>query len=100
VTVEVDLALVLDLTDAATLERFGVSLEDLLAPYSEDATNPSITQTIAIEARRNGVEAIRAPSALVSMETNLVVFRDNIASPNAVRVVGFDDHVGASSVEA
>ena len=98
VSIEVDLALVLDLTDGETLDRFGVSRDDLLVPYSKDPEVPSITQTIAIEARKKGIEAILAPSALVPTESNLVVFRDNVASPTAVRVVGFDDHFDGDPV--
>ncbi len=100
VSVDVDLGRVLDLTDDATLLRLGVTREGLLGPYSNNPEAPSITQTIAMRARKNGIEAILAPSALVPTEHNLVVFRDNVASPVAVRVVGFDDHVDQAHVPA
>lgn len=100
VSVEVSLTLVLDLTDESTRERFGLTVADLAGPYSDDPDAPSITQTIAVEARKSGIEAILAPSALVTTETNLVVFRDNVASPRAVRVVGFDDHVAGPASAA
>lgn len=98
VSVEVTLTLVLDLTDESTRGRFGLTLADLTGPYSEDPDSPSITQTIAIEARKSGIEALLVPSALVPTETNLVVFRDNVASPRAVLVIGFDDQVSADAV--
>jgi RES domain-containing protein len=100
VSVEVSLTQVLDLTDESTRGRFALTLEDLTGPYSADPDSPSITQTIAMEARKSGIEAILAPSALVRTETNLVVFRDNVASPRAVRVVGFDDHVSDAAPDA
>ncbi len=93
VSIRVHLTRVLDLTDKAILDHLNIDGGDLLAPYSEDPDKPSITQTISIEARKNGIEAILAPSAIMSDQTNLVVFRDNVASPEAVTVIGFDDHL-------
>ena len=58
VSIRVDLTRVLDLTDRSVLAHLGVSQEALLAPYSEDPGKPSLTQTIAIRARKSGVEAI------------------------------------------
>jgi RES domain-containing protein len=93
VSVEVTLSSVLDLTDATVLNQLGVTHAALLEPYSQNPAKPSVTQTIALQARKTGIEAILAPSALIPTESNLVVFRDNVASPTAVQVVGFDDHV-------
>lgn len=93
VSVKVRLSGVLDLTDSDVLGRIEVAPGALLESYSHDPDRPSITQLIAIRARKAGIEAILAPSALVSDQTNLVVFRDNTPSPDAVEVIGFDDHI-------
>lgn len=98
VSVRVTLSRVLDLTDAGTRAYLGVTLDDLAAEYSQDPAHPSITQTIAVRARKAGIEALLAPSALISDHSNLVVFRDNIASPEALEVIGFDDHLDEPGV--
>lgn len=99
VSVRVNLARVLDLTDNAVLHQLGVSQNALSSPYSDDPDAPSVTQLIAIQARRAGIEALIAPSALYPEHHNLVVFRDNLHSPAAVEVIGFDDHVDAQNVD-
>lgn len=93
VSVRVELGRVLDLTDATVRSRLGVSEGVLFEQYSEDPDHPAITQSIGIKARKSGIEAILAPSAIERTEANLIVFRDNIASPEAVEVIGFDDHL-------
>ncbi|MBE0417912.1 MAG: RES family NAD+ phosphorylase [Coriobacteriia bacterium] len=100
VAIRVQLARMLDLTDDTVLSRLGLQRSDLLGPYSEDAAHPSVTQTVAIEARKNGIEGIVAPSALIPDQTNLVVFRDNLPSPDALQVIGFDDHLDEERVKA
>ncbi len=97
VSVSVRLTRVLDLTDPAVLHRLEVEPAALREPYSDDPDRPSITQLIAIRARKAGIEAILAPSALAPEHSNLVVFRDNTSSPDAVEVIGFDDHVDGCS---
>ena len=99
VSVRVNLARVLDLTDDDVLRQLEVSQSTLLSPYSLDPDAPTVTQLIAIQARKTGIEAIIAPSALCPEHHNLVVFRDNLHSPAAVEVIGFDDHVDAENVD-
>ena len=100
VSIRVALSHVLDLTAEPVMSRLGVSQRDLLGEYSVDPAHPSITQTIAIEARKAGIEAMLCPSALMPDQSNLVVFRDNIASPDALQVIGFDDHLDGANVLA
>ncbi|MDP2233445.1 MAG: RES family NAD+ phosphorylase, partial [Actinomycetota bacterium] len=99
VSVRVNLARVLDLTDSAVLHQLEVSRNALFSPYGDDPDAPSVTQLIAIQARRSGIEALMAPSALYPEHHNLVVFRDNLHSPTAVEVLGFDDHVDAENAD-
>lgn len=93
VSVDVTLRIVLELTDSEILQRLEVTPEQLLLPYSQDSTHPSATQQIAQQAKSRGFEGILAPSALDHRETNLVVFLENVATPESVQVVGFDDHM-------
>lgn len=93
VSVDVTLRVVLNLTDPEVLERLEVTPAQLLLPYSEDPERPSATQQIAQQAKTRGFEGILAPSSLDDRETNLIVFPENVATPESVRVVGFDDHV-------
>lgn len=96
VSVRVKLTRVLDLTDRSVHERLGVTPEQLSLPYSTDSASPSVTQTIALKARKAGIEALLAPSAIEPIYANLVVFRDNVASPDALEVLGFDDHLDSA----
>jgi len=61
VSVEVTLTLVLDLTDESTRGRFGLTLEDLTGPYSEDPNSPSITQTSLSRRARAGSKRCWCP---------------------------------------
>jgi RES domain-containing protein len=93
VSIDVDLTRVLDLTAEDVLAQVRVKRDDLVGPYSDDPSHPSITQLIAQLARAQGFEAIMAPSAVEPGQENLVIFPENLSSPESVRVVGFDDHL-------
>lgn len=76
------LARCLDLTDAATRRRLGVSLSQLVGP-----TDFTVIQALAREARKLGFEAIMAPSAIGDDCHSLVVFKDRLAPPSCCLLV-------------
>lgn len=92
-TVRVRLERVLDLTDDDVLRRVRVSRTSLTDAYSRDPGNPSITQIVAKQARRSGIQGILAPSAIVRSHTNLVVFRDNVEDPDALLVIEREEQI-------
>lgn len=76
---EVKLEAVLDLTDAAVLQKSGLQ-QDSLAGSDVNAT-----RKIAAEARERGYEALLVPSAAASGSKNLVIFLDKAsARPNVL----------------
>jgi len=77
---DVSLARVLDLTDPAVRDTWGISLADLA---SDDYTR---CQTVARQARRDGYEAVRYPSATGDGE-NLAIFMDRMDAGSFVRIV-------------
>jgi hypothetical protein len=77
----VDLASVLDLTNLATRQARGLTLGDLV---SDDYAK---CQKVARDARREGYEAIRYPSATGAGE-NLAIFYDQIGPQSRVEITG------------
>jgi hypothetical protein len=73
----IQLGKTLDLRDSGCRQALEVTLEQLIDP-----TDFSVTQSLAREARKNGFEAILAPSAIGEDCHNLVVFKDRLTPPS------------------
>jgi RES domain-containing protein len=70
--IELRAAAILDLTDAAVLERLGLS------PTAVTGTDLSVTREIGASARRAGYAGVLVPSAACAGGTNLVIFVDRL----------------------
>ena len=76
---EVKLESVLDLTDAAVLQKSGIPGSLLTG------SNINATREMAAEARERGYEALLVPSAAAPASKNLVIFLDKVSPrPNVL----------------
>lgn len=80
-SIKVKLQKVLDLTQAAVLDKLGLSNKELVSP------DWSITQAISHQARKAGFQGLLVPSA-TGGGVNLVVFENNFAQGCSIEVEG------------
>ena len=86
---ELDLSLVIDLTDGAVRKASGLSVAAMKAPWRDDATlvTGSRTQVLGHQAKAAGVEAMVVPSTQRPSGKNVVLFPENVILPSRVSVI-------------
>jgi len=92
--VEVNLHRVLDLTETIVCMALGLDLGDLEAPWVK-ARTPTATQILGqVVAMRSDISAIRFPSVAAkesgTVGVNVVIYREQVASPDKVTIYGRD----------